>query len=100
MNMLGAVLGGLAGPLVAAVATWVVVVRTHRANPAAVHSVMLVGFAVKAVFFGIYCIAMVKVFDLDVTTFGLSFAAFFIAAYAVEAYLFARLFRTPSPGAR
>ena len=94
------VVAGLAGPLVAVVGTWVVVSRTHRRDPAAVHGVMLTAFMVKMVFFAVYAVAMVKVLGLDVQTFGLSFAAFFIVLYAAEAALFARLFRQQAEGAR
>ena len=93
----GAVFGGMIGPLLAVAATWIVVVQTHRVNPVAVTGVMVSAFMVKALFFAAYCVAMIKVFGLDVRTFGISFAAFFIALYAVEAALLARLFRGSSP---
>ena len=89
-----AIFGGMIGPLVAAMATWVLVTYMHRRNAAAVTNLMIAAFGIKAAFFGIYAVAAVKVFELDVATFGLSFAAFFIGLYAVEAALFARLFRT------
>jgi len=88
-----AIFGGMIGPLVAAMATWVLVSQTFRRNPAALTNLMIAAFAVKAVFFGVYAVAMVKLFGMDVAAFGLSFAGFFIALYAVEAALFARLFR-------
>lgn len=96
----GAVFGGMIGPLVAAAASWLVVERTHRRNPAAVHGVMMSAFGIKAFFFGIYAVAMIKVFGLDVQAFAISFACFFIALYAVEAALFSRLFRQPTPEPR
>jgi len=97
---MGAVLAGLAGPLVAVTVTWIVVTRTHRRNPAGVHSVMLTAFAVKMAFFAAYAVVMVKGFGLDVGVFAISFAVFFISLYAIEAALFARLFRAPIQGAR
>jgi len=96
----GPVFGGMIGPLLAAAATWVVVVRTHRVNPVAVTGVMMTAFMVKALFFAAYCVAMIKGFGVDVQTFAISFAAFFITLYGVEAALFARLFRAPAPGVR
>jgi hypothetical protein len=95
--MTGSLLAGLLGPLVAVAATWIVVSRTHRRNPAGVHAVMLGAFGVKAIFFATYAIAMVKGFGVDVATFGLSFAVCFITLYGIEAALFARLFRTSGP---
>ncbi|HEX5069432.1 MAG TPA: hypothetical protein VFV78_04385 [Vicinamibacterales bacterium] len=93
-------LAGLGGPLLAVVATWIAVSRAHRRNPAGVHSVMLTAFAVKMVFFAAYAVVMVKGLGLDVSVFGISFAIFFISLYAIEAVLFARLFRAPVQGAR
>lgn len=95
-----AVLAGMMGPLVAVVVTGVLVVRTHRSNPAAVQGVMLTAFVIKMVFFAVYAVAMVKGFGVDVRAFGISFGAFFIALYALEAVYFARLFRTPAAGVR
>jgi hypothetical protein len=92
-DLIAPIFGGMIGPLVAAIATWVIVSATFRRNPAALTKLMIGAFGVKAVFFGIYCVAMVKLFDLDVRPFGLSFAGFFISLYAVEAALFSRLFR-------
>jgi hypothetical protein len=94
------VLAGLAGPLLAVTATWIAVSRVHRRNPAGVHQVMLTAFAVKMVFFAAYAVVMVKGLGLDVSVFGISFAVFFISLYAIEAVLFARLFRAPVQGAR
>jgi hypothetical protein len=96
----GAVFGGMIGPLVAAAVSWLVVERTHRRNPAAVHGVMMGAFGIKAFFFGLYAVAMIKVFGLDVQTFAISFACFFIALYAIEAALFSRLFRRPASESR
>ena len=96
----GPVFGGMAGPLIAVATTWVVLARTHADRPSAVHGVMLTAFMVKVLFFSVYAVAMVTVFNLDVRVFGLSFAAFFIALYALEAAFFARLFRGPVRGAR
>ena len=93
-------LAGLIGPLIAVVVTWVVVVRTHRRNPAAVTGVMVTAFGVKALFFGAYAVAMIKVFDLDLQMFAISFTGFFIALYGIEAALFSRLFRRSAHGAQ
>ncbi len=89
------VFGGLLGPLIAAVATWIVTVRTYRRNPAEVAGLMLRAFFVKVLFFVAYVAVMVKVAELPVRSFGLSFTAFFIGLYAVEAVWIARLSRQP-----
>ncbi len=89
------VIGGIIGPLLAALATWVVVVRAHRRNPAAVMNVLLAGFLAKAIFFGLYVVVMIKVLELEPVPFIVSFTAAFITLYAVQGLLFARLFRQP-----
>ena len=92
----GPVFGGMIGPLLAVVATWVMVVRTHQVNPVAVTGVMMTAFMIKALFFAAYSVVMIKGLGFDVRPFAISFGAFFITLYAVEAALFARLFRTPA----
>ena len=93
------VIGGIIGPLLAALVTWIVVVRVHRRNPGGVMHVMMAGFLVKAVYFGVYVVVMIKVFDLEPVPFIVSFSAAFISLYALQAVLFARLFRQPAGGA-
>jgi hypothetical protein len=95
-----AVFGGLVGPLVAVVATWIAVVRVYRRDPAGVTGVMVKAFLVKAVFFVAYVVVMIKVAGLPAQAFGISFVTCFIALYAAEAALFARLFRGGLKGAR
>jgi hypothetical protein len=90
----------MVGPLIAVAITGVLVVRAHRQHPETVHAVMMAAFFAKALFFAVYAVAMVKVFDLDVRAFGLSFAVFFIALYGIEAAFFARLFRSAARGAQ
>ncbi|HXT69745.1 MAG TPA: hypothetical protein VN700_08315 [Vicinamibacterales bacterium] len=94
------VFGGMLGPLIAAVATWIVTVRTYRRNPAEVAGLMMRAFLVKVLFFAAYVVVMVKVAELPVRLFGLSFTAFFIGLYAAEAVLIARLSRQSFSGSR
>ena len=83
---------GLLGPLVSALATWVVVARTAAAAPAKVTGVMVTGLAVKMVFFGVYVAGMLKGAGLRPVPFVVSFAGSFIALHAVEAVFLRRLF--------
>ena len=83
---------GMLGPLVSAVATWIVVRRTHAAAPERVTGVMVVGFGVKALFFGIYLVAMLRGLGLRPIAFVISFAGFFIALHVMEALFLKRLF--------
>ena len=83
---------GMAGPLVAAIGTWLVTVRTSRVNPAGLTGVMVVGMAVKALFFAVYVAVMLRVLDLRPRPFVISFTAYFIALYGIEALLLRRGF--------
>lgn len=94
------VFAGLVGPLAAVVATWVVVVRGYRRNPADLTSLTLVAFFAKLVFFVAYVAVAIKVAGLPTRSFGISFVTWFVALYAVEAVLLARLFREGLKGAR
>lgn len=94
------VFGGMIGPVTAVVATWIVAVRTFHGNPAALTSVLVAAFLVKVLFFAVYVVVMIKLAELPARPFGLSFMAFFIGLYAVEAVLFARLFSGRAAGSR
>jgi hypothetical protein len=83
---------GMAGPLLAACASWVAVERTHAAAPERVMGVMLTAFMVKMLFFGVYVAAMLRGLELRRTPFVVSFTVYFIALYAMEALFLKRLF--------
>ena len=100
MDSLGPVIGGMIGPLVAVVVTWIVVTRAHRRDPAGVQRVMLGAFFAKFVFFGVYVVVMIKVFRLEPVPFVLSFAVSFVALYALQAVMLGRFFRQSAPEAR
>jgi hypothetical protein len=92
-------LWGLLGPLAAACGTWVVTARAFRVNPQALTAVMVVGLAVKAVFFGVYVVVMLRGLDLRPAPFVGSFTGFFVALYGMEALFLKRLFAR-GPGRR
>ena len=100
MDSLGAVIGGMIGPLVAVMATWFAVRRTYRRDPVAVQRVMLGAFFAKFVFFGVYVVVMLKVFRLEAVPFVVSFAVSFLSLYALQAVMLARLFRRSTSEAR
>jgi hypothetical protein len=85
---------GMAGPLVAMVATWLAVVLTHRSAPERLAGVMMTGFALKAVFFGVYVVVMLRVLAMRPIPFVVSFTGYFIALYAMEALFLRRLLRS------
>jgi hypothetical protein len=86
-----AVFFGMLGPLLAVAGTWFAVERAARVDPASTTGVMMTAFAVKMVFFAGYVVAVVVVAGVNRTAFGLSFAAFFIGLYALEAVMLRRL---------
>ena len=82
---------GMLGPLVSACATWLAIDTAHRAAPQRVTAVMIGGFAVKMVFFGVYVAVMLRWLDLRAVPFVVSFTGYFIALYAMEALFLRRL---------
>ena len=85
------VLLGMAGPLVSAVGSWVAYERAHRSAPGRLTSVMIAALAVKMVFFGGYVGVVLRGLDMRPVPFVASFAAYFIALYAMEAAFLRRL---------
>jgi len=83
---------GMIAPLVATCASWVVIARVHGVAPERVTAVMLVAFAAKMVFFGVYVAVVLRGLALLPTPFVVSFTAYFIALYAMEALYLKRLF--------
>jgi hypothetical protein len=81
---------GMAGPLLSAVVTWVLVERTHAAAPERVTTVLMGGFAAKLLFFGIY-VGLLAALELRLRVFVVSFAVYFIALHAIEAEYLRRL---------
>jgi hypothetical protein len=90
---------GMAGPLTSASATWVVVERTHAASPERVTGVLIAGFIAKMLFFGAL-VGLVAVLGLRPRPFVVSFAVYFIALHALEAFYLRRLFAGAEPLAR
>ena len=82
---------GMLGPLVSASATWIAVARTHRAAPGRLMAVLVGGFVLKMLFFGAYVAVMLRGLDLRPVPFVVSFTAYFIALYAMEALFLKRL---------
>jgi hypothetical protein len=84
---------GMLGPLASACATWVAVWLTDRAAPTRLTAVLVAGFALKMLFFGAYVAAMLRLLELRAVPFVVSFTAYFIALYAMEALFLQRLAR-------
>lgn len=83
---------GMVGPLGAAAGTWVVTARTAKSNPAGLTGVMVIGMAVKALFFAAYVAVVLRGLGARPTPFVISFTAYFIGLYGIEALLLRRVF--------
>ena len=86
------VLYGMLGPLAVAGVSWTVTETTYTSSPERLMAVMLKGLAIKAVFFGAYVAAMLRVVALRPTPFVASFTTYFIALHLMEALFMRRLF--------
>ena len=84
---------GMIGPLVAAIATWVLVERTYTSShPERLTPLMIQAFAAKMVFFGAYVVVMLEAVPLRQVEFVVSFTSYFIALHVTEALCMRRLF--------
>jgi hypothetical protein len=95
-----AVILGMAGPVVSAAATWILIALAQRRNPAGVSGVMMAAFMAKMVFFGVYVVVMLRGLDLPAVPFIVSFTAYFVSLYAIEAVMLRRLFGAALSAAR
>jgi len=78
---------GMAGPLVAATATWLAVERAQRQDAARVTRVLMAAFGLKMLFFGGYVVAVSRVPEVDLAFFGVAFFFYFVVLYVVQAVL-------------
>jgi len=81
------VVAGMAGPLVSACGTWILIDRALRSNPAALTQRLIGAFLVKVVLFLSYVFVCVKVLGVSATPFAVSFTAYFIVLHQTEAFL-------------
>jgi hypothetical protein len=94
------VLLGMLAPLVGAMGTWVLVVRTYPSRPHSLTPRMIAAFGAKLVFFGAYVTVMLKVLSLRPLPFVISFTAYFIGLLLAEALCLQRLFAGHPPAPR
>jgi hypothetical protein len=90
---------GMLAPLMGAVATWVLVVRTYPSSPERLTPRMVMAFGGKVVFFGVYVTVMLAVLSLRPVPFVVSFTAYFIGLHFFEAVCLQRLFANRMPAA-
>ena len=85
------VLVGMAGPVVVAVGSILVMERASRRTPESLTRVLIRAFVMKMVVFGVYVVLATAVMALDVIAFFVSFTLYFVALYLVEAFYVYRL---------
>jgi len=86
------VLLGMLAPLVGAMATAVLVVRTWASRPEALTPLMIAAFGAKLVFFGAYVTVALNVLGLRPLPFVISFTTYFIGLHLGEALWLQRFF--------
>lgn len=91
---------GMLGPLVMAVATWVLTERMFRRNPGGVTALMVAAFGAKMVFVALYLVVMLRLVGVEAMPFVASFTSYFVLLYAIEALYLKRLFESGHGGVR
>jgi hypothetical protein len=86
------VLLGMLAPLIGAMATAILVVRTWTLRPEALTPLMMAAFGGKLVFFGAYVTVVLKVLAVRPLPFVISFTTYFIGLHLVEALWLQRVF--------
>ncbi len=82
---------GMMGPLLASGVAWLFVERAHAQAPERVMPVLMQAFAGKMLFFGAYVVVMLRGLGLRPVPFVVSFTAYFIGLYAMQALFLRRL---------
>jgi len=86
------ILFGMLGPLVATTGTWVLVERIYRQRVELLTTVMASAFALKIAFFAAYVAIAILLLRFRPVPFVVSFTAYFIGLYLMEALYLRRLF--------
>jgi hypothetical protein len=87
-----ATLLGMAAPLAVTTSTLWLIERAYRRDPRSVTPLMIKAFGAKLVFFGGYVGVMLGVLSVPATPFVVSFTAYLIGLYLIEALCLSRLF--------
>ena len=82
---------GMAGPLVSAVATWLVLERTQSATPERLTGVMITAFGVKVLLFAAYVVVILAVLGMRPRPVMVSFTGYYVGLHVVEALFLRRL---------
>jgi hypothetical protein len=91
------VLLGMIGPLVVVSASWALMERTYRKNPAGLTSMMTAALFGKMIVFGAYVAVMLEVLSLRPVPFVASFTSYFIGLYLMQALYLRRMLTETRP---
>ena len=80
------VLVGMAGPVVVAVGSIIMMDRVSRRNPEGLTRLLIRAFVSKMVVFGLYVTLATVLMSLDVVAFVVSFTMYFVLLYLVETF--------------
>jgi hypothetical protein len=80
------VLVGMAGPVVVAVGSIIMMDRVSRRNPEGLTRLLIRAFVSKMVVFGLYVALATVLMSLDVVAFVVSFTMYFVLLYLVETF--------------
>lgn len=80
------VLVGMAGPVVVAVGSIMMMDRVSRRNPEGLTRLLIRAFVSKMVVFGLYVALATVLMSLDVVAFVVSFTMYFVLLYLVETF--------------
>jgi hypothetical protein len=86
------ILFGMLGPLFVACGTWLLTSWVYKERPTELNGLMVTAFFLKMVFFATYVAAMLRVMQFRLVPFIVSFTAYFIVLYLMEALYLRRLF--------
>ena len=83
---------GMLGPLAAVCGTWSLATWVYRDRPEQLTAFMAGAFVLKMIFFVAYVALMLRVIGVRPVPFTVSFTAYFIGLYLMEALYLKRLF--------
>ena len=76
---------GMAGPLAAALISWILMLRQHERAPDGLTALLIKSFAAKMIFVAAYVSILIKVNAVAPVPFAISFTCYFIFLHVMEA---------------
>jgi len=89
---------GMAGPLAAAVVSWIAMQRQYTRRPEGMNALMIKAFAAKMIFFAGYITVFISIGWVQPIPFVISFVSYFLVLHGMEAFGLRRLQLTGHTG--